>query len=66
MTYEKASDATLLKASDKDAAAFRALYNRYTERIDGYHLRRCRDEQTALDRWRRTPATARGSKTRLS
>ena len=49
MNHEKTSDATLLKASDKDAVAFRALYNRYTERIKGYHLRRCRDEQAALD-----------------
>lgn len=49
MNHLKASDAELLVASDKDAAAFRALYNRYTEQINGYHLRRCRDEQAALD-----------------
>jgi RNA polymerase sigma factor (sigma-70 family) len=49
MNHEKASDAELLVASVKDAAAFRALYNRYTERINGYHLRRCRSEQAALD-----------------
>jgi RNA polymerase sigma factor (sigma-70 family) len=49
MNHLKTSDAKLLVASDKDAAAFRALYNRYTERIMGYHLRRCRDEQAALD-----------------
>ena len=49
MNHLKASDAELLEASDKDAAAFRALYNRYTEQINGYHLRRCRNEQAALD-----------------
>lgn len=49
MNHEKASDAELVAASDQDAAAFRALYNRYAERINGYHLRRCRDEQAALD-----------------
>jgi RNA polymerase sigma factor (sigma-70 family) len=49
MNHLKASDAKLLVAADKDAAAFRALYNRYTERIKGYHLRRCRDEEAALD-----------------
>ncbi len=49
MNLETASDAKLLVASDKDAAAFRALYKRYAERIMGYHLRRCRDEQAALD-----------------
>ena len=49
MNHEKASDAKLLVASDKDAAAFRTLYNRYAERIMSYHMRRCRDEQVALD-----------------
>jgi RNA polymerase sigma factor (sigma-70 family) len=49
MNPEKASDAELVVASDKDAAAFRALYNRYARQITKYHLRRCRDEQTALD-----------------
>jgi RNA polymerase sigma-70 factor (ECF subfamily) len=49
MNLEKESDAELLAASDKDAAAFRALYNRYAGQISSYHLRRCRDEQTALD-----------------
>jgi RNA polymerase sigma factor (sigma-70 family) len=49
MNLKKASDAKLLVASDKDAAAFRALYNRYADRLTSYHLRRCRDEQAALD-----------------
>jgi RNA polymerase sigma factor (sigma-70 family) len=49
MNHLQASDAKLLVASDKDAAAFRALYDRYTERINGYHLRRCHDEEAALD-----------------
>ena len=49
MNHLKASDAKLLAASDEDAAAFRALYDRYAERIRGYHLRRCHDEEAALD-----------------
>jgi len=49
MNLEKASDAELIAASDQDAAAFRALYNRYAGQITNYYLRRCRDEQTALD-----------------
>jgi RNA polymerase sigma factor (sigma-70 family) len=49
MNHVKATDAQLLAASDKDAAAFRALYNRYTGRINGYHLRRCQDVEAALD-----------------
>ena len=49
MNPTNASDAKLLVASDKDAAAFRALYDRYTEQIKGYHLRRCHDEEVALD-----------------
>jgi RNA polymerase sigma factor (sigma-70 family) len=49
MNREKASDAKLLAASDQDAAAFRALYDRYAERIRRYFVRRCRDEEAALD-----------------
>lgn len=49
MNHLKATDAKLLMASDGDAAAFRALYDRYAGRIAGYHLRRCRDEEAALD-----------------
>lgn len=49
MNPETVSDARLLVASDEDAAAFRALYDRYAERIRGYHLRRCGDKEAALD-----------------
>jgi RNA polymerase sigma factor (sigma-70 family) len=49
VNHEKSNDAKLLVASDKDATAFRALYNRYTEQINGYHRRRCHDVEAALD-----------------
>jgi RNA polymerase sigma factor (sigma-70 family) len=41
------SDAELLAAARTDAGAFRELYDRYAERVLGYHLRRCRDEDAA-------------------
>jgi RNA polymerase sigma-70 factor (ECF subfamily) len=37
------TDADLLVAARRDAAAFRAFYERYAERVYGYHLRRVRD-----------------------
>jgi RNA polymerase sigma factor (sigma-70 family) len=40
------TDAELLRA---DAGAFRELYDRYAERIHGFHLRRARDRDAALD-----------------
>src|ERR1700761_9597458 len=49
MDRHKASDAKLLAASDKDASAFRALYDRYAERIQRYFLRRSHNEEVALD-----------------
>jgi RNA polymerase sigma factor (sigma-70 family) len=49
MNPEKATDVRLLVASEHDAGAFRALYDRYADRIRRYHLRRCRDEEAALD-----------------
>jgi RNA polymerase sigma factor (sigma-70 family) len=41
------SDADLLAAALTDAGAFRELYDRYAERVLGYHLRRSRDEDAA-------------------
>ncbi len=41
------SDAALLQAARTDARAFRELYNRYADRVLGYHLRRCRDDDAA-------------------
>lgn len=41
------SDAALLAAARTDAGAFRELYDRYAERVLGYHLRRCRDDDAA-------------------
>src|SRR5690348_13836152 len=43
------TDAELLAAARTDATAFRALYERYAERIYGYHLRRAREPETARD-----------------
>ena len=41
------SDADLLAAARADAGAFRELYDRYAERVLGYHARRCRDDDAA-------------------
>jgi RNA polymerase sigma-70 factor (ECF subfamily) len=43
------TDAHLLRHSRRDPAAFRELYDRYAERVHGYHLRRCRDPDAAHD-----------------
>jgi RNA polymerase sigma factor (sigma-70 family) len=43
------SDAQLLAAARADASAFRELYERYAERVYGYHLRRSRDTHAAHD-----------------
>ncbi|MFL5843210.1 MAG: RNA polymerase sigma factor [Solirubrobacteraceae bacterium] len=43
------TDAQLLAKARRDPAAFRELYDRYSERICGYHLRRCRDPDAAHD-----------------
>jgi RNA polymerase sigma factor (sigma-70 family) len=43
------TDASLLAASDRDPDAFRELYGRYAERIDGYFRRRTGDRTAALD-----------------
>jgi RNA polymerase sigma factor (sigma-70 family) len=41
------SDADLLAAAQTDAGPFRELYDRYADRVLGYHLRRCRDDDAA-------------------
>jgi DNA-directed RNA polymerase specialized sigma24 family protein len=41
------SDADLIAAARTDAGAFRELYDRYAERVLGYHARRTRDEDAA-------------------
>jgi RNA polymerase sigma-70 factor (ECF subfamily) len=43
------TDADLLAASRTDASAFRAFYERYAERVHGYHLRRTREADAAYD-----------------
>src|SRR6266536_2128349 len=41
------SDAALLVAARTDPGAFRELYDRYAQRVLGYHVRRCRDDDAA-------------------
>jgi RNA polymerase sigma-70 factor (ECF subfamily) len=43
------SDAQLLAAARTDPAAFRALYERYAERVLAFHQRRSRDADAAHD-----------------
>jgi RNA polymerase sigma-70 factor, ECF subfamily len=43
------TDADLLAAARADASAFRAFYDRYAERVYGYHLRRAREQHAAHD-----------------
>jgi RNA polymerase sigma-70 factor (ECF subfamily) len=43
------SDAELLRDARDDAGAFRELYDRYAERLYGFHLRRTRDPDAAYD-----------------
>jgi RNA polymerase sigma factor (sigma-70 family) len=43
------SDAELLVAARSDASVFRELYDRYADRIYGYHVSRSRDAHAALD-----------------
>jgi RNA polymerase sigma-70 factor (ECF subfamily) len=43
------TDADQLRAAASDAGAFRELYDRYAERVHGYHLRRTREADAALD-----------------
>ncbi len=45
----KKTDAQLLRAARGAATPFRELYERYAERIHGYHLRRSRDRDAAHD-----------------
>jgi RNA polymerase sigma-70 factor (ECF subfamily) len=59
------SDAELIAAARTDAGAFRELYDRYAERIYGYHLRRSRDAHAAHDLTAETFAQAWLSRTRF-
>jgi RNA polymerase sigma-70 factor, ECF subfamily len=43
------TDAELVRAARSDPAAFRELYERYAGRVHGYHARRVRDPDAALD-----------------
>jgi RNA polymerase sigma-70 factor (ECF subfamily) len=59
------SDAELLVAARSDAGAFRELYERYAERVYGYHLRRSQDQHAAHDLTAETFAQAWLSRTRF-
>ena len=59
------SDADLLAPPAPTRAPFRELYDRYAERIHGYHLRRTRDAEAALDLTAETFAQAWLSRARF-
>jgi RNA polymerase sigma factor (sigma-70 family) len=59
------SDADLLVAARSDASAFRELYERYADRIYGYHLRRSEDAHAAHDLTAETFAQAWLSRARF-
>jgi RNA polymerase sigma-70 factor, ECF subfamily len=59
------SDAALLAAARTEVGAFRELYDRYAERVLGYHLRRTRDEDAAHELTAETFAQAWVARTRF-
>ena len=59
------SDAELLAAARSDAGAFRELYERYADRVYGYHLRRSQDPHAAHDLTAETFAQVWLSRTRF-
>jgi RNA polymerase sigma-70 factor (ECF subfamily) len=59
------TDADLLAAARTDAGAFRELYERYADRVHGYHRRRSRDDDAAYDLTAETFAQAWVARTRF-
>jgi RNA polymerase sigma factor (sigma-70 family) len=59
------SDAELLVAARSEAGAFRELYERYADRVYGYHLRRSQDPHAAHDLTAETFAQAWRSRARF-
>jgi RNA polymerase sigma factor (sigma-70 family) len=59
------SDARLLREARVHPGAFRELYERYAERVHGFHLRRTRDADAAHDLTAETFAQAWLSRTRF-
>lgn len=59
------TDAQLLALARDDPGAFRELYDRYAERLHGYHLRRTADDDAALDLTAETFARAWLGRTRF-
>jgi RNA polymerase sigma factor (sigma-70 family) len=63
--HEKSTDAELLRRSRRSAEAFRALYDRYAERVHRFLVRRTGDEQVALELTAETFSAAWLSRTRF-
>jgi DNA-directed RNA polymerase specialized sigma24 family protein len=59
------TDAELLAAARTDTAAFRLFYDRYADRVYGYHLRRTREREAAHDLTAETFAQAWVARTRF-
>ena len=59
------SDALLLRESQRDAGAFREVYDRYAGRIHAFHLNRTRDPEAALDLTAETFAQAWAARARF-
>jgi RNA polymerase sigma factor (sigma-70 family) len=63
--YEDASDAALILAAADDADAFRELYQRYSERLNGFFVRRGISRDGAVDLVAETFAQAWTSRRRF-
>ncbi len=59
------TDAELIERARSDPSAFRTLYDRYAGSIHGYHLRRTRHAEAALDLTAETFAQAWMARTRF-
>jgi RNA polymerase sigma factor (sigma-70 family) len=60
------TDRELLRRADRDAAAFREIYDRHASRIHGFHLRRTRDAGAAFELTAETFAQAWLSRSRFA
>jgi RNA polymerase sigma-70 factor (ECF subfamily) len=63
--YEALSDAALIEASDRDADAFRALYDRYAPRLHRFFVRRGAGGDAAVEMTAETFAQAWASRSRF-
>lgn len=60
------TDRDLLRLADRDAGAFRVIYDRHAARIHGFHLRRTRDGAAAFELTAETFAQAWLSRARFA